>query len=173
MRTLHIGEDDGLALLADGELIAALGPAEQLAAAHPAARERRWAGRLDAGRCERDPAEYLERTYHPDPREAEQLGSAPITGEAALAALELTPTRWGESARRGVRSLLASGVTCLAGPLTTEPARNAVRRAGLPVRDLGHPPRLAVGNRADFTVLAADGRCLATALSGRLLHRTR
>lgn len=173
MRTLHVGEDDGHALLVDGDRIAALGPAQRLAAEHPTARMRRWAGRIEAGSRASDAAAVLERTYHPDPREADTLGVEPLSDEATLAALELTPTRWGESARRGVRHLLASGVTCVVGPLTTDAARNAVRRAGLPVCDAAYVPRLEVGGRADFTVRTAEGRCLATALAGRLLHRAR
>ncbi|MBB1256504.1 hypothetical protein H3146_24585, partial [Streptomyces sp. OF3] len=34
-------------------------------------------------------------------------------------------------------------------------------------------PALTVGAAADFAVRASDGRCLATVLGGRLLHRAR
>ncbi|MBB1260460.1 aminotransferase class IV [Streptomyces alkaliterrae] len=129
MRTLHIGETDGGAVLVDGDRIAAVGAAEELAAAHPEARVRRWPGRLGPGRCAADAARFLEQAYHPDPREADDLGTEPLTG-AALAALNPTPTRWSESTRRGVQRLLADGVTAVVGPFTRPATETAVRRAG-------------------------------------------
>lgn len=173
MLTLHVPES-GDALVVDGERIAGLGPYDALVTAHPTARVRRWAGRITPGRCATDAAYVLESTYHPDPREAHVLGTDPIEDEVALATLELTPTRWGGSARRGVRALLADGVTSVVGPFAHSATAVAVRRAGLLVREAPPAaPTLAVGERADFAVLAPGGRCLVTALAGRLVHRAR
>jgi len=116
----------GHAVLVDGGRIAAIGPYEELLAAHgDRARVREWDGVLTPGRAEPDGAALLEAVYHPDPREAGELGSEPIGGDA-LAALDMTEARWGASARRGLQRLLALGTTSLTGPFT----RPAVRTAG-------------------------------------------
>ncbi|MCX2969772.1 MULTISPECIES: imidazolonepropionase-like domain-containing protein [Streptomyces] len=167
MLTLHVPAS-GDAVVVAGARIAALGPADELARAHPGARERRWAGVVHAGRCHADAARYLEETYHPDPRESGELGTAPLTG-AALPVLD--DTRWGHSARRGLQRLLGQGVTALVGPFSRPAVRVAVRRSGLPVYDAPRTPVLAVGGPAHFTVSAPDGACLATAVSGRLVYR--
>jgi hypothetical protein len=52
--TLHIGSD-GAGVAVDGELVAALGPAAELEAAYPAARVRRWRGRVGPGRLHEGP----------------------------------------------------------------------------------------------------------------------
>ncbi|MFD7922904.1 hypothetical protein ACFV3R_27255 [Streptomyces sp. NPDC059740] len=166
----------GWALLVDGARIAALGPAEELRAAHgDRARVREWDGVLSPGRHEPAAAALLEAAYHPDPRELADLGvpdTTPLTGDA-LAALALDETRWGASARRGLQRLLVTGTTSLTGPFARPAVRTAVHRSGLP--ELPAPPTapLTAGARADFAVLAADGTCLATALGGRLVHRRR
>ncbi|MFC8076014.1 hypothetical protein ACFUN8_10805 [Streptomyces sp. NPDC057307] len=130
----------GGAVLVAGDAIEAVGPYEELAAAHPAARVRRWPGVLTPGLCNSYGPELLERTYHPDPREADELGTEPLTG-AALAALEMTDTRWGASARRGVRRMLAHGTVAIAGPLRRATVADAVTRSGLAVeRRLTEPP---------------------------------
>ncbi|MEE1931009.1 hypothetical protein V1J52_22990 [Streptomyces sp. TRM 70351] len=173
MLVLHVPAH-GDALLADGGRIAATGPHRELAAARPGARERHWAGTIGPGRCAPDAAAFLERAYHPDPREADALGTGPLTG-AALDALErtgaLTDARRGHSARRGLQRLLADGVTALVGPFTHPAVRTAVRRSGLTVLDGPRPLTLAPGARADFTVTAPDGTCLATVIAARILHR--
>lgn len=118
------------AVLVDGRRIAAVGPYEELAAVRPEARVRRWPGVLTPGLRNPYGPELLELAYHPDPREAGELGTEPLTG-AALAALEMTGTRWGASARRGARRLLAHGTVAVAGTLRRETVADAVARSGL------------------------------------------
>ncbi|MFF9715204.1 hypothetical protein ACF1DW_06355 [Streptomyces sp. NPDC014603] len=191
------------AVLVDGRTLAAAGPYAVLAAAHPAARTRRWPGLLTPGLVHPRGPEVLEHTYHPDPREAGELGTAPLTGEA-LAGLGMTEARWGASARRGVQRLLAHGVVAVAGPLRRPAVVDAVQRAGLGVRppaeDPGDaagpdplagrslarvtapppavgegPATFAVFDVPDEAALTARGAatCVATVLAGRLVHRRR
>ncbi|MFF4952480.1 imidazolonepropionase-like domain-containing protein [Streptomyces chattanoogensis] len=174
VRPVHDGAlDAGHAVVVDGGRIAAIGPYEELCAAYgESARVREWDGVLTPGRYEPDAAALLEAAYHPDPREADELGSEPLTGEA-LAALGMTETRWGGSARRGLQRLLAAGTTALTGPFTRPAVRTAVRRSGL-VELPGPVPRvLAAGEPAHFAVFAEDGSCLVTVLAGRLVYRRR
>ncbi|WP_406303501.1 hypothetical protein [Streptomyces sp. NBC_00885] len=170
MLTLH-RVPDGHSLIVEGARIAAMGPYEELYAAYgERARVREWDGVLGPGRHEPDAVALLEHAYWPDPREADELGTAPLTGDA-LAALGMTDTRWGASARRGVQRLLASGTTTLAGPLSRPAVRLAVERSGL--KYAAGPRALAPGGPADFAVFAEDGTCLVTVLDGRLVHRRR
>ncbi|MGW3950105.1 hypothetical protein ACWEKM_03830 [Streptomyces sp. NPDC004752] len=120
----------GGAVLVDGRELTGLGTYEELVAAHPTARVRRWPGLLTPGLINRYGPELLAQTYHPDPREADELGTEPITGEA-LAALPMTEARWGASARRGVQRMLAHGTVAVAGALRRPAVVDAVRRAGL------------------------------------------
>ncbi|MDO0926308.1 hypothetical protein QQY24_13070 [Streptomyces sp. TG1A-8] len=120
----------GGAILVQGRVIASAGPYQEVAAAHPTARVRRWPGLIAPGLLNPCGPELLEHTYHPDPREAGELGDAPLTGEA-LAALGMTDTRWGASARRGVQRMLAHGTVAVAGELRRPAAADAVRRAGM------------------------------------------
>ncbi|EPH40237.1 hypothetical protein STRAU_6702 [Streptomyces aurantiacus JA 4570] len=161
----------GHAVVVDGARFAAVGPYEELLATYgERARVREWDdGILTPGRYERDAVALLEATYWPDPREADDLGTEPLTG-AALAALDMTDARWGASARRGVQRLLATGTTALAGPFTHPAVRTAVTRSGLRDRPVGPPEP---GGDADFAVLAPDGTCLTTSIGGRLVYRRR
>ncbi|MFC6067548.1 imidazolonepropionase-like domain-containing protein [Streptomyces ochraceiscleroticus] len=176
MLTIHrvravedVSAEDADAVVVDGARIAAIGPYEQLAAEYGArARVREWDGVLTPGRHEPDAAAYLEAAYHPDPREAAELGTEPLTG-AALTALAMTDTRWGASARRGLQRLLSTGTTSLTGPFTHPSVRTAVSRSGL--RET--PVPLAPGAPADFAVFATSGACLVTVLGGRLVYRRR
>ncbi|WP_095757012.1 imidazolonepropionase-like domain-containing protein [Streptomyces xinghaiensis] len=192
----------GHALVVDGDRIAAIGPYEELLAEYGGrARVREWDGELTPGRHEPGARTLLESVYHPDdPYEVDELGSAPLTGEA-VAALEMTDTRWGQSARRALQKLLATGTTGLTGPFTRPRVRTVVSRSGLRVLPPGGPaapPPLTPGARADFAVFAAPdtsapraaapdtpggepgtpdtprgerARCLATVIAGRLVHR--
>ncbi|MEV0368631.1 hypothetical protein AB0I10_02160 [Streptomyces sp. NPDC050636] len=174
----------GYAVVVSGDRIAAVGPYEELFAAYgtevpPAqprargrARVREWDGVLTPGRHEPDGAALLEAAYHPDPREADELGTEPVTG-AALAALDMTEARWGASARRGLQRLLGCGTTALTGPFTRPAVRTAVQRSGLVELPERRPRALTAGGAADFAVFGEDGTCLATVLAGRLVFRRR
>lgn len=129
----------GGAVLVAGDAIEAVGPYEELAAGHPAARVRRWPGVLTPGLLNPYGPELLEHAYHPDPREADELGTEPVTGPA-LAALDMTEVRWGASARRGVRRLLAHGTVAVAGTLRRETVVDAVARSGLGVTTRSEDP---------------------------------
>ncbi|MER5810884.1 hypothetical protein ABT143_22300 [Streptomyces sp. NPDC002033] len=144
----------GGAVLVEGDRIAGTGPYEELAAAAPHARVRRWPGVLTPGLLVRGADELLERTYYPDdPYEVTELGAGPITGAAALDALKMTDARWGNSARRGTQKLLARGVVAVAGRFTVPSVRTAVVRSGLtvlPPLPYGGPPSLdPLAGRAD------------------------
>ncbi|QKW51668.1 imidazolonepropionase-like domain-containing protein [Streptomyces buecherae] len=121
------------AVVVDGARIAAVGPYEEMAAEHPGARERRWPGLLTPGLLNARAAALLEAAYHPDPREAERLGTEPLADPAVLADLDLADARWGESARRGTQRMLRHGTTAVAGPFARPAVRTAVARAGLVV----------------------------------------
>ncbi|MEV4503309.1 imidazolonepropionase-like domain-containing protein [Streptomyces klenkii] len=181
MSTVH--RVRGLRLAEGGELLpdhavaitggrfAAIGPYEEvLAQAGPHARVRAWDGVLTPGRYEPDAAALLEAAYYPDPREAAELGTEPLTGEA-LAALEMTDARWGGSARRGVQRLFAAGTTALSGTFTRPAVRTAVERSGIRVLPAPRPRPLVLTGAADFAVFAEDGGALVTVLGGRLVFR--
>ncbi|MGW4199680.1 hypothetical protein [Streptomyces sp. NPDC004726] len=193
----------GGAVAVRGRVIAAVGPYERLAVTYLRARIRRWPGVITPGLVNPYGPELLERAYHPDPREAGELGTEPLTGDA-LAGLELDETRWGGSARRGVQRMLAHGTVAVAGTLRLPQAVDAAARVGLTVveraGDPEGPPSLdplagrtpgeaflkplaADGMDASFAVfdvpdrptLAARGAatCVATVLAGRLVYRRR
>ncbi|OXY98683.1 imidazolonepropionase-like domain-containing protein [Streptomyces diastatochromogenes] len=199
MLTLHLAErSPEAAVLVDGASIAAVGPYEELAAAEPRARVRRWPGILTPGLLNPYGPELLEATYHPDPREADVLGTEPIVGARAREIFRADPARLGASARRGVQRMLAHGTVAVAGELRSRAAADAVRRAGLamgqrPDRLPGPAalsptplillPRLVPGGPARFAVFdVADraelvrrgaGTCVATVIGGRLVYRGR
>ncbi|MFJ6403967.1 imidazolonepropionase-like domain-containing protein [Streptomyces hydrogenans] len=196
MLTLHAADGSPeTAVLVDGAQIAAVGPYEQLAAEHQDARLRRWPGILLPGLLNPYAPELLERTYHPDPREADAYGTEPVTGERAR---DLLATRLGASARRGVQRMLAHGTVAVAGELRSRAAQDAVRRAGLatgqrppnlpgppslsptplillPRLTPGAPARFAVFDVPDTAALVHRGAstCVATVIDGRLVYRSR
>ncbi|MFJ6212470.1 imidazolonepropionase-like domain-containing protein [Streptomyces sp. NPDC092296] len=164
---------DGAVAVRD-DRIAAIGPYQELAAAHPEARTRVWHGVLTPGLRNPHGHRLLEHAYHPDPRDADRLGTEPVTG-AALAALDPDAAAWGGSARRGLQLMLRHGTTAVAGPFERAAVRTAVSRSGLvplpaPAADPGFDPRpgfdllsgaplaaaahgpLAPGGRADLAV---------------------
>ncbi|MFE1337617.1 hypothetical protein ACFW6K_08095 [Streptomyces sp. NPDC058733] len=201
MLTIH-ADSRGRALVVQGEWITAAGPLEDVRAAHPRARVREWPGILSPGLVNLYGNELLEEAYHPDPREADELGTEPLTGEA-LAALALDDARWGASARRGVQRMLAHGTVAAAcEPLGNRAVRDAVRRTGLgvvgrtgrpqgpasldpyacgapvefaPEREAGSAARFAVFDVRDEWELAERGAatCVATVVAGRLVYRRR
>ncbi|MET8684224.1 hypothetical protein ABZV77_08410 [Streptomyces sp. NPDC004732] len=199
MLTLHVAENSPeAAVLVDGASVAAVGSFDDLAAAHPAARVRRWPGILTPGLLNPYGPELLEATYHPDPREADSLGTEPIGGERARAIFGTDPSRLGASARRGVQRLLAHGTVAVAGELRARPVVDAVRRAGLavgqrPPRLPGPPslsptplillPLLTQATSARFAIFDVPTRqdlvhrgastCVATVVGGRLVYRAR
>ncbi|MFK8912255.1 hypothetical protein ACJA3G_35205, partial [Streptomyces sp. YS-3] len=95
MLTIH-APSEGDAVLVEGDRLAAIGPYESLAEACPAARVRRWPGRLSPGLADPSGVELLERAYHPDPREADALGTEPLLPPP----FPLDDARRGGSARR-------------------------------------------------------------------------
>ncbi|MFF8940765.1 hypothetical protein ACF1A5_00540 [Streptomyces sp. NPDC014864] len=201
MLTIH-ADSRGRALAVEGEWIVAAASLEELAVTHPHARVRRWPGILTPGLLNPHGTELLEEAYHPDPREADELGTEPLTGDA-LTALALDDARWGASARRGVQRMLAHGTVAAAcAPLTNRAVRDAVRRTGLgvvgrlgrpagtpsldpyasglpvefqPERERGSAARFAVFDVRDEAELAARGAgtCVATVVAGRLVYRRR
>ncbi|MEU1085255.1 hypothetical protein ACFYPN_11175 [Streptomyces sp. NPDC005576] len=142
--------EGGALLVRDGSL-AAVGSYEELAAGNPTARVRRWPGLLTPGLVQPHGGPLLERAYHPDPREADALGTEPLTG-AALNGVEMNDSRWGASARRGVQRMLAHGTVAVVGPFSRLPVADAVQRSGM--RILGRPPAEEDGARASLDPLA-------------------
>ncbi|MEV2244657.1 hypothetical protein [Streptomyces sp. NPDC049970] len=124
----------GGAVAVDGDTVVALGPYDEVLAAHPAARVRRWPGVLTPGLVQRDGLPLLTRCYHPDPREADELGEQPLTGaELARSAVRMDEPRRAGSVRRGLQRMLRHGTTHVAGVLGEPAVRTAAGRAGLTV----------------------------------------
>ncbi|MFI1797641.1 imidazolonepropionase-like domain-containing protein [Streptomyces sp. NPDC020379] len=130
------------AVAVEGDRIVAVGAYADVAEAHPLARVRRWPGLLTPGLVHPGAAALLEAAYHPDPREAQELGEEPLTGDR-LAALGMDDARWGASARRGAQRLLRHGTTAVTGPFARAAVRMAVARAGLAQVVRQAPPGLA------------------------------
>lgn len=201
MLTIH-ADSRGHALVVKGAWIADAGQLDELVAAHPRARVREWPGILTPGLINIHGNELLEEAYHPDPREADELGTEPLTGDA-LAALAMDDARWGASARRCVQRMLAHGtVGAACEELRNRAVRDAVRRTGLAVMGrIGRPggtpaldpyaagwpvefaeprerhsaARFAVFDVKDDAELAerGAGTCVATVAEGRIVYRRR
>ncbi|MFI1784027.1 imidazolonepropionase-like domain-containing protein [Streptomyces rubiginosohelvolus] len=153
------------AVAVDGDRIVTLGPYEEVAAAHPAARVRRWPGLLAPGLRQDRARELLTRCYHPDPREADELGELPLWGEEfARLATAMDATRRAGSVRRGLQRMLRHGTTHLAGPFgADDPAlRTAVARSGLVVQVAPSPVPVREGV-PDLDPFAAGGDLARTA----------
>ncbi|MEU6019142.1 hypothetical protein ABZ826_35530 [Streptomyces sp. NPDC047515] len=197
---VHGAPDGADSVAVDGGVVVAIGTYRELTAARPQARIRRWSGLITPGLLNAGAPALLETAYHPDPREADELGNAPLTGDA-LTALVMDDARWGASARRGLQRMLRHGTTAVRGPFTRPAVRTAVARSGLRVHGPGPAPGpvsldplasvpepadafaavLAVGGPADLAVFgvrdlaalrtAGAGSCTATVLGGRLVFR--
>ncbi|MER6602862.1 imidazolonepropionase-like domain-containing protein [Streptomyces parvus] len=162
------------AVAVDGDRIAALGPYEAVAAAHPAARIRRWPGLIAPGLRQDGARELLTRCYHPDPREADELGELPLWGEDfERIAVMMDATRRAGSVRRGLQRMLRHGTTHVAGPFgaddpagpfgADDPAlRTAVARSGLVVQVAPSPAPVREGV-PDLDPFAAGGDLARTA----------
>ncbi|GGR22599.1 hypothetical protein WEB32_15735 [Streptomyces netropsis] len=124
----------GGAVAVDGDTIVAIGAYEEVAAAHPGARVRRWPGVLTPGLRQWHTQWLLGQAYHPDPREYDELGDRMLTGER-LAALEMTESRRSGSVRRGLQRMLGHGTTAVAvtGGFRDPVVSTAVARSGLRV----------------------------------------
>ncbi|KUJ65852.1 hypothetical protein ACZ90_42545 [Streptomyces albus subsp. albus] len=157
---------DGAVLVEDAR-IAAIGPYPELAAAASRARVRRWPGIITPGLRQWHGRLLLEHTYHPDPREAGELGEEPLPAERlAELGVEMTDARWGASARRGLQRMLRYGTTAVAGRFDRPAVRTAVARSALTeVSPVGGPGIIPGVSLDPF--LNADG--LATAVAGPLV----
>ncbi|MBK3561288.1 hypothetical protein JHN55_33115 [Streptomyces sp. MBT56] len=147
------------AVAVDGDRIAALGPYEAVAAAYPTARVRRWPGLLTPGLRQDRARELLTRCYHPDPREADELGELPLWGEEfERLAATMDTTRRAGSVRRGLQRMLRHGTTHLAGPFGADDQalRMAVARSGLAVQVAPSPVPVGEGV-PDLDPFAAGG----------------
>lgn len=107
----------GGAVLVDGDRIVAVGPREQLAAEHPEAREHVWSGVLTPG--------LVNAHAHLQYTDFEELNSIdepfPVwLGRMVAKRPTFTREMWQESARRGLRLMLAAGTTAVAD-IVTEP----------------------------------------------------
>ncbi|SBT49863.1 imidazolonepropionase-like domain-containing protein [Micromonospora auratinigra] len=76
------------------------------------------------------------------------------------------------SPREQVYALFRLGAAAALAAEVTDPAvRAAAGRNGLALLDRPGAPELRVAGRADLAVFDTDGRCLATVVAGRLVHR--
>ncbi|MGW4568447.1 imidazolonepropionase-like domain-containing protein [Streptomyces sp. NPDC004561] len=158
------------AVVVDGDRIAAVGPYEEVAAGAPGARVRRWPGVLTPGLRQWHSLWLLRKCYHPDPREADELGELPLWGERLAALGELTETRWAGSVRRGVQRMLRYGTTAVASPgarISDPLVATAVARSGLIVVGAREAPGMLLGERPDLDPFA-EGHDLPGTVHGPL-----
>jgi aminodeoxyfutalosine deaminase len=116
------------AVLVDGDRIAAVGPRERLAAEHPGAREHAWRGVLTPGLV--NAHAHLQYT---DFEELNSLGEPfPVwLGRMVAKRPTFTEAMWQESARRGLRLMLASGTTAVADVVTEPEALEPTAQSGI------------------------------------------
>ncbi|MFC7846416.1 hypothetical protein ACFY3O_34310 [Streptomyces sp. NPDC001046] len=159
------------AVVVDGDRITAVAPYEEASAGAPGARVRRWPGVLTPGLRQWHPLWLLRHCYHPDPREAGELGEEPLWGERLAALGELGETRWSGSVRRGVQRMLRHGTTAVASPGARfgDPlVAAAVARSGLAVVGTTDAPGTPAGERPDLDPFAR-GHDLAATVHGPLV----
>ncbi|MFI9242265.1 imidazolonepropionase-like domain-containing protein [Streptomyces sp. NPDC053086] len=146
------------AVVVDGDRITAVGPYAEVAAAAPGARVRRWPGALTPGLRQWHALWLLRDCYHPDPREAGELGELPLYGERLAALGDLGETRWAGSVRRGLQRMLRYGTTAVASPgarFRDPLVATAVARSGLSVVGAaGAPGGMLLGERPDLDPFA-------------------
>ncbi|MFB6992440.1 MULTISPECIES: hypothetical protein [unclassified Streptomyces] len=129
-----------------GDRIVALGPYDEVVAAHPAARVRAWPGVITPGLRQWHGLWLLTRCYHPDPREADALGDQPLWGEQfERLAAGMDATRRAGSVRRGLQQMLRHGTTHVAGRFHDPAVRMAVARSGLTEVSAVGAPGILVG----------------------------
>ncbi|MGW4835674.1 imidazolonepropionase-like domain-containing protein [Streptomyces globisporus] len=153
------------AVAVDGDRIAALGSYDEVTAAYPTARVRRWPGLLTPGLRQDRARKLLTRCYHPDPREADELGELPLWGEEfEQLAATMDATRRAGSVRRGLQRMLRHGTTHLASPFGADDQalRTAVARSGLVVQVAPSPGPVGEGV-PDLDPFAAGGDLARTA----------
>ncbi|MFJ6937227.1 imidazolonepropionase-like domain-containing protein [Streptomyces sp. NPDC101132] len=156
MRTLHAAPlvlpvgappvPDG-AVLAEGDRLVAVGPQAELAETYPTARIREWPGVITPGLRQPRAGWLLRHCYFPDPREAELLGTEPLS-PAETSRLAPDASRMGGSVRRGLQQMLRYGTTAVAVP-----AGDAL--LGAPVARLGLRVVVAAGDAAARAVADA------------------
>ncbi|MFF7483999.1 amidohydrolase family protein [Streptomyces luteogriseus] len=161
---LPAGADPGInrplvdgAVAVDGDRITAVGSYDEVAEDAPGARVRRWPGVLTPGLRQWHPLWLLRHCYHPDPREADELGEQPLWGERLAALGDLTETRWSGSVRRGVQRMLRHGTTAVAAPgarFRDPMVATAVARSGLTVVGTTGAPGTLLGERPDLDPFA-------------------
>ncbi|MFD7240901.1 imidazolonepropionase-like domain-containing protein [Streptomyces massasporeus] len=147
----------GGAVVVDGDRVTAVGPYDEVAEDAPGARVRRWPGVLTPGLRQWHPLWLLRHCYHPDPREADELGEQPLWGERLTALGDLTETRWSGSVRRGVQRMLRYGTTAVASPgarFRDPLVATAVARSGLTVVGTTGAPGILLGERPDLDPFA-------------------
>ncbi|WP_309096504.1 hypothetical protein [Streptomyces sp.] len=153
------------AVAVDGDRITAVGPYEDVADETPGARVRRWPGVLTPGLRQWHALWLLRQCYHPDPREAAELGEQPLWGERLAALGELGETRWAGSVRRGVQRMLRYGTTAVASPgarFRDPLVAMAVARSGLTVVGITNAPGPLLGERPDLDPFAEGHDLLGT-----------
>ncbi|WP_432119087.1 amidohydrolase family protein [Streptomyces sp. bgisy032] len=158
------------AVLVDGDRITAVGPYDEVSAGAPGARVRRWPGVLTPGLRQWHPLWLLRHCYHPDPREAGELGEDPLWGERLAALGDLGETRWSGSVRRGVQRMLRHGTTAVASPgarFRDPLVAAAVARSGLTVVGTTDAPGVLLGERPGLDPFA-EGYDLAGTVHGPL-----
>ncbi|MFJ5998026.1 hypothetical protein [Streptomyces sp. NPDC092370] len=156
------------AVVVDGDRIIAVEPYEDAVDSAPGARVRHWPGVLTPGLRQWHPLWLLRHCYHPDPREADELGEQPLWGERLAALGELTETRWSGSVRRGVQRMLRYGTTAVASPgarFRDPLVATAVARSGLTVVGTTRAPGTLLGERPDLDPFA-EGYDLAGTVHG-------